>query len=236
MKKSKKFILSIILAITIFTETLVYADDGIMPCDVNYNGTFYYCDVDSTIVQETENWCGMASTLMALTGIEKYSSNQLKSGYVRPSQTQIAKMVRNEYDSAVVYKIVDYLNDLLIGSKYKYSSYFSKPSEDDIIDKIKLSLAANRPVILRCYPYYAFKYYNGKVGTRRDCHYVVIDEYDANTGTFNIVDPTYINVNIPNATQYQGRHRNISIGEIVNSMKTVTEKGNEYYDGYIIYS
>lgn len=31
-------------------------------------GMLYYCNVDATIEQEENDWCGMASTLMALTG------------------------------------------------------------------------------------------------------------------------------------------------------------------------
>lgn len=31
-------------------------------------GMLYYCNVDATIEQEDNDWCGMASTLMALTG------------------------------------------------------------------------------------------------------------------------------------------------------------------------
>lgn len=131
---------------------------------------------------------------MALTGIENYSRNHLKSGYVRPTQKQIANNVINSENSAVVHKVADYLNSMLIVNKYKYYySKYSLPTDDELTNKIKLSLAANRPVILWCNPYKAFKYYVGDGASKTKTHYVVIDEYDAVSNTFNIVDPYICN-------------------------------------------
>lgn len=221
MKRITKNVLSLFLALSILVEGVVCADEGIMPFDVNYSGVFFYCDVDSSIVQETNTWCGVASTLMALTGIENYNRSLLKSGYVRPTQKQIANNVVNKENTAVVYKIVNYLNSMLIGNKYTsfYYSKYSLPSAKELTDKIKLSLAANRPVILQCKPYKAFNYYNG--ASYDNAHYVVIDEYDAVSDVFNVVDPTYL-------SSYQGRHRDVTAEEILKSISNV--------EGYIICS
>lgn len=223
IKRIAKIGLSLFPALSILVNGVVFADEGIIPLDVNYNGVFFYCDVDSTIVQETNTWCGVASTLMALTGIENYSRNHLKSGYVRPTQKQIANNVINSENSAVVHKVVDYLNSMLIVNKYKYYYYrkYSLPTDVELTNKIKLSLAANRPVILWCNPYKAFKYYVGDGASKTKTHYVVIDEYDAVSNTFNIVDPTYV-------TELQGRHRGVTVNEILKSISNV--------EGYIICS
>ncbi len=77
-------------ALVIFNRAIeidieISGNDGIAPCMStpvdNGLGTLYYCTVDASIVQGYDsdtpeagykNWCGVGSTLMALTGIETY--------------------------------------------------------------------------------------------------------------------------------------------------------------------
>lgn len=198
------------------------------------NGTLFYCDVDSSIVQEQKTWCGVGSTLMALTGIENYDSNDLVSGYTRPTQSSIATNVVDSNSTAVVWKIVNYLNTKIKSDEYAYVAISSSTTNSQICNYIKYSLAVNRPVILRSYPYGAIDYYDSLFNTgevaRTEAHYIVVEGYDSTTNTFTVSDCTYVNYG---NNQYQGRHYNVSMTEIYSCLQ---KPANAVYDGYIIYA
>lgn len=201
---------------------------------VTNNGTLFYCHVDSSIVQEQRTWCGVGSTLMALTGIESYDSYDLVNGYTRPTQSTIATNVVDSNNTAVVGSIVTYLNTKIKSDKYAYVMVSASTSQSQIRNHIKYSLAVNRPVILRAYPYGTIDYYDslynaGQVG-RTNAHYIVVEGYDSTTDTFTVSDCTYINYN---NNQYQGRHYNISMAEIYSCLQRPADNSLE---GYIIYA
>lgn len=172
-------------------------------------GVLYYCYVDDSITQEENNWCGVASTLMALSGIKRYDSGSLPSGYVLPEQSEIAPEVMGSY-SAVVYKIKQYLNSLLANKTYTYKEITRSVSKSDIQEYIQNSLIKNRPVILHAVPYAGMGYYSS-MSNLRTGHYLVVEEYSSYTDTYTISDCTYLN-------QYQGRHEGITVDEIYNSL------------------
>lgn len=179
-------------AIEVELEIDVYIDsDLVSPASSTVIGSglgvLYYCYVNDTIVQEETTWCGVASTLMALTGIEEYDSNGLKSGYSQPSQSTIASSVYDSStQSAVVYKISNYLN--------------SKP-------------------------YAAFDYYSD-LSYLSYGHYLVVEDYNSYSNTFTVCDCTYI-------SDYQGRHTQITIDEIYNSLYN---SADNVTGRYIIYA
>ena len=191
------------------------------------NNTLFYCTVDTTIEQEQPTWCGVGSTLMALTGIETFSSTTLVSGYTRPTQTVIANNVipPNENTAFVGY-IVQYLNSLLKSSKYTYKMVSSTTTSAQIQSYIKSSLAANRPVIFRSYPYNnSLSYYNGSGIDYDEAHYIVVYRYDSSNNTFSIADCTYVD-------GYQGSHHNITLNEIYNCLQ---RPNSSCLEGYIIH-
>lgn len=123
----------------------------------------FYCDVDTTIVQQQTTWCGVAATQMALTGIQNCSSSNLISGFTLPSQTDIANSVCNESGEAVVANVRTFLNNKLKTTAYKYTYKQISDSVDaeEVGNYIRNSLYINRPVILHAKPYSAFDYYSG---------------------------------------------------------------------------
>lgn len=188
-------------------------------------GMMYYCYVDESIEQEEIDWCGVASTLMALTGIEEYNRGALVSGYVRPTQSQIADSV---YDSsaksALVYLIKNYLNQQITSGKYTYKEITSSVTKTQVKNYIKNSLEKNRPVILHAKPYQAFDYYSGFSSTVG--HYIVVEDYNSYSNTFTVADCTYLN-------EYQGSHGNITLDEIYDSLYSPS---NGVSGRYIIYA
>lgn len=194
------------------------------------NGTLFYCYVDSSIVQEQDTWCGVGSTLMVLTGIRNNDSYDLASGYTTPTQSTIAANVVISNNTAAVWKIVNYLNTKVKSDKYAYEEITSDIDKSQIRNHIKYSLAVNRPVILRAYPYGAIDYYNSLYNAQNElrttAHYIVVEGYNSTTDTFTVSDCTYIN-------QYQGRHYNVSVTEICDCLRKPT---GATYNGYIIYA
>ena len=178
---------------------------------VSSSGNLYSCSVNTKIVQEKDTWCGVASTLMVLTGIYSHDSYSLISTYKEPSQTAISKkVIPSGETTAFVYAIVDYLNSQLKSSasnKYAYTFVGSTMTTTKLTNYIKSSLAAYRPVILRAAPYGTLSYYNGSGISRSTLHYIVIDGYDKITDTFWVADCTYLKA-------YQGRHYNVAASEI----------------------
>ena len=198
------------------------------------NGTLFYCYVDKSIVQETKTWCGVGSTLMVLTGIERNYPYDLVDGYTRPTQQEIAPNVVDSKNTAVVGQIVDYLNTKIKNNNYTYKMVSSSTTESQVRNHIKYSLAINRPVILRAYPYGTLDYYdslyNANKNLRTNAHYIVVEGYDSRTDTFTVSDCTYVEYN---NNQYQGRHYNISMSEIYNCLK---KPSGAIHNGYIIYA
>lgn len=172
-------------------------------------GVLYYCYVDSTIMQEETDWCGVASTQMVLSGVKRYDSSSLPSGFVLPEQSEIATEVMGT-NGAVVYKIKNYLNSLLSNKTYTYKQITSSVTKSDIQEYIMNSLNKNRPVILHAVPYVGMDYYSS-MSNYRTGHYLVVEEYSTYTDTYTISDCTYL-------TRYQGRHEGITIDEIYNSL------------------
>ncbi len=201
------------------------------------NGTLFYCHVDSSIVQEQDTWCGVGSTLMVLTGIENNDSSDLVSGYTRPTQPTIATNVvtPDSGNTAVVAQIVSYLNKKIKNDKYAYVKISSSTTNSQICNYIKRSLGANRPVILRSYPYGTISYYNSlynaDMDLRTTAHYIVVEGYDSTTNTFTVSDCTDVESN--NNNQYQGRHYNVSMTEIYNCLQ---KPYDATHNGYIIYA
>lgn len=185
-------------------------------------GMIYYCNVDETIEQENPTWCGVASTLMALTGIENCNRSALISGYKRPTQQDIALEVLGDKGTAIVYKIRDYLNTKIKSSytKYRFEPIENGVTKYDVEELIIDSLSKNRPVILHSKPYRDFDYYSDISFTNDDNydigHYLVVEEYNSSTDRYTIADCTYIGT-------YQGRHTGITLDEIYNSLTNKSE-------------
>ena len=210
-------------------------------------GTLFYCIVDATIVQGYDsdtpeagykNWCGVGSTLMALTGIETYNRNALISGYTRPTQSEIAPNVMEPNvinGDSVVWKIGNYLNSKLTANKYTYTEITSSISKNDVKQYIIHSLSNNRPVILHSMPYNAFAYYSccGYTGG----HYLIVEDYNSYMNTYTVVDCTYVNYNSNNDV-YHGRHTGVTIDEIYNSLYYIDTSNaeNNITGRYIIYA
>ncbi len=185
-------------------------------------GMLYYCNVDATIEQEENDWCGMASTLMALTGIENCNRSALISGYKRPTQSQIDKEVAGTDGTGVVYKIKNYLNTQIKSSytQYRYEAINSSVTKYDVEEWIIDSLSKNRPVILHSKPYRDLDYYSDISFTKDEYydsgHYLVVEEYNSATDRYTIADCTYIGT-------YQGRHTGVTLDEIYNSLTNKSE-------------
>lgn len=189
-------------------------------------GVLYYCYVDDSIVQEENDWCGVASTLMALTGIEEYNSGTLVNGYVRPTQSQIADNVYDSsLNSAVVGLIKNYLNTKVTYNTYTFKEITGSVSKTQVKNYIQNSLEKNRPVILHAKPYKAFNYYSN-MSSYTTGHYIVVEDYNSYTNTFTIADCTYV-------SNYQGRHTGITLDEIYNSLYSLS---NGVSGRYIIYA
>ena len=175
------------------------------------NGNTYSCIVDTTIVQEQNTWCGVASTLMALTGISTHDINDLISNYSQPSQSEIStNVIPSGENTAYVGLIQKYLNTQLksdADNHYTYTYVSNATNVSTVTNYIKSSLAAERPVILRAAPYGILSYYNGCGISSSSLHYLVIDRYDRITDTYWVADCTYL-------SYYQGRHYNVSASEI----------------------
>lgn len=189
-------------------------------------GYIYYCYVDSTITQPNGSaWCGIASTLMALTGIENYDSNSLVSNYTRPTLSDIAsETIQSGYVTPTVYNLTVYLNSKVTRNKYTYREVNSSITKAQITDYIKNSLADNRPVLLHAKPYQAFNYYVEGGMSDTSGHYIVVEAYEPGNGMFTVSDCTYVTHNPP----YQGRHYNITIDEIYNSLYNPEEVTGRY--------
>ncbi len=183
-------------------------ENQVAPRGVYNNGSLYSCTVNTSIVQEKDTWCGVGSTLMALTGISSHNSYSLISNYTEPTQTQISKEVipRGE-TTAYVYAIANYLNSQLTTSKYVYTEIRNNTTVAELTNHIKYSLAAGRPVILNAAPYGTLSYYNGSGIDSSYRHYIVVDGYDRSSDTFWVADCTY-------HKKYQGRHYRVSPSEI----------------------
>lgn len=179
-------------------------------------GYIYYCYVDSTITQPNGSaWCGIASTLMALTGIESYDSQSLVSNYTRPTMSEIAaETIQSDSITPTVCNLTVYLNSKITRNKYTYKKIDSSTTKAQITDYIKNSLADNRPVLLHAKPYQAFNYYVEGGMSNTSGHYIVVEAYEPGNGMFTVSDCTYVTHNPP----YQGRHYNITIDEIYNSL------------------
>ncbi len=177
--------------------------------------SLFYCDVDTTIEQETTTWCGVASTQIALTGIQNCASSNLISGFELPSQSDIAPYVCGTGNSATVGNIRTYLNSMLKTSAYKYTykEITGSIDSEDIASYIRSSLYINRPVILHAMPYDAFDYYSDT--NYSGGHYVVIDRCYLYADMFRVVDPTYLIDS--NDDPYQGVHY-VTADEIYNSL------------------
>lgn len=191
--------------------------------DVTSSGNLFSCPVNTSIVQENETWCGVASTLMVLTGISINNDFALNPSYVEPTQTQISThVIPNGQNTAYVYLISEYLNSQLkddASNHYAYDYVGSSTTVTQLTNYIKYSLAADRPVILLAAPYEALSYYDGCGIDESNLHYIVIDGYDRITNTFWVADCTYIEA-------YQGRHYNVAAAEILECVE----------DSYIIYA
>lgn len=182
------------------------------------NNPLFYCYVDSSIIQEEKTWCGVASTLMALTGIEKYAKSDLVSGYKRPTQSAIAgKVIPKGDDTAWVYLITEYLNSQLKNNKYVYKKINSYVSKDNLKQYIYTSLLHNRPVILSAKPYASISYYiESKYNYLiNGAHYLVVEAYNSYTDTFTISDCTYLE---DDNIVLQGQHDDITLDEIYDSV------------------
>lgn len=187
-------------------------------------GQIYYCNVDSSIIQETTSWCGPASAQMAISGMISHCPSQLIISEM-PTQTYIADQVQDE-GITYVYLMTSYLSSVIKSdySKYTYKQITSSVTKDDIIEYIKHSLAINRPVLLHAKPYQAFDYYDGVNSTAG--HYIVVEEYNTYTEKFTVSDCTYLSA-------YQGRHFDITIDEIYDSLYNT---GNNVTGRYLIYA
>ena len=209
-------------ALVIFNRAIeidieISSDNGIAPCMSapvgNGLGTIYYCTVDASIVQENNNWCGAGSTQMALTGIETYNRNTLISGYTRPTQSQIAPYIMDNTSIGESYpgSMTQYLNSKLTANEYTCEPITASTTKNDVKEYIINSLINNRPVILNALPYYTFSYYSDWSGLNTG-HYLVVEDYNSYTDTYTVVDCTYLE-------DYHGRHTQITIDEIYNSVK-----------------
>lgn len=178
---------------------------------VSSNGSLFSCSVDTSIVQEKNTWCGVGSTLMALTGISSHSSHSLVLNYTKPTQTQISEeVIPQGQTTAFVYAIKDYLNSQLhtnASSHYTYTPVGNQMTVTEVTNYIKYSLAADRPVILNAAPYGTLSYYNGSGISSLYRHYIVVDGYNRSSDTFWVADCTYL-------SNYQGRHYNVPASEI----------------------
>ena len=177
-----------------------------------YNtGSLFSCSVNTNIVQEKTTWCGVASTLMVLTGVSSHSSYSLVSNYSEPSQIQISReVIPQGQTTAFVYAICNYLNSQLspnASNHYTYTFVEDSMTVTQLTNYIKYSLAADRPVILRAAPYGILSYYNGSGISSSNLHYIVVDGYDRSSDTFWVADCTYL-------PAYQGRHYYVAASEI----------------------
>ncbi|MCL2087689.1 MAG: C39 family peptidase [Oscillospiraceae bacterium] len=197
-----------------------------------------YKSIDENIIQETDTWCGMASTLMVLTALETSEPDSLKDDYVRPTQSEIADKVRGWDDTGWVYLIRNFLNSQLNhdSPQYKYEGVpwddvrTGELSESEVNDKIINSLAQNRPVILHSKPYGSLNYYSGieshtKINPETAQHYIVVEAYDKNSETFVICDPT--NIRHGDLSPYNGRKYGVTLEEIYKSVLS---------NGWLIYA
>lgn len=218
-------------ALVIFNRAIeigieISSNDGIEPCmstPVGSGwGTLYYCTVDASIQQEQENWCGPGSISMALSGIETYNRNTLISGYTRPTQSDIAPNVMGG-DGAVPGNMTSYLNSMLKANKYTCEPITASTTKNDVKEYIINSLINNRPVILNSLPYNTFSYYSGCGYTGG--HYLVVEDYNSYTDTYTVVDCTYLG---DENNVYHGRHGQITIDEIYNSVKYVSGEDWRY--------
>ena len=196
-----------------------------------------YKSIDENIIQETDTWCGMASTLMVLTALETSEPDSLKDDYVRPTQSEIADRVRDWKDTGNVELMTKYLNSQLkpdavqyrdgelAGDRWEANMVTHYIDKEEVKRRLIRSLELNRPVILNCNPYDGLNYYSDYPDS--GSHYVVVEAYDKETDTFVICDCTYID------KKYQGRHYGITIEEIHKSLRS---QPNPDMDGWLIYA
>lgn len=142
-------------------------------------------------------WCGYATTLQTLYGLGKQGT--VSGSTDAQKQTKIANDMGDPNNSAIVYKICNYLNARLSTGKYSY--YLgSSQTVHSFSGLVGSSLMLDRPVILHARTQ-SLPYYNGK----NLAHYLSLDTIEVAKNKVRIVDCNY-------DTRYQGTHY-VSIAE-----------------------